>query len=226
MDPLTQQLMQRAWNAEKLRRQKAAIKRIVTTLRKQSLELGPLLNDDERDALDDAARVLDRWTGKAERAFKAKHRTEQEEHKRREQRRNRTLEALRERYGGDSLDEQIRHACAMAKLDGYSSDIPGSLRNAMRWIENATRTRPGMDAGRYLRNELKNRVNEGMRSIADTIAYRTEPVADLLHKAFEKIDGTVGRDAAETSELITEVRAFLVRQQIVQANKGRPQSST
>ncbi|MCP5439693.1 MAG: hypothetical protein H6958_03585 [Chromatiaceae bacterium] len=226
MDPLTQQLMQRAWSAEKLRQQKATIKRIVTTLRKQSSELGPLLDDDERAALDNAARVLDRWTGKAERAFKAKHRTEQEEHKRQEQRRNRTLEALRARYGGDSLDEQIRHACAMAKLDGYSSDIPGSLRNAMRWIENATRTRPRMDAGRYLRNELKDCVNEGMRSIADTIAYRTEPVADLLHKAFERLDGTIVRDNAETRELITEVRAFLVRQQIVQANKGQPQSGT
>jgi len=226
MDPLTQRLMQRAWNAEKLRRQKAAIKRIVTTLRKQSSQLGPLLDDNERDALDNAARVLDRWTGKAERAFKAKHRMEQEEQKRQEHRRHQTLEALRARYGGDSPDELIRHACALAKLDDYSSGIPGSLRNAMRWIENATRTRPGMDAGRYLRNELRNRVNEGMRSIADTIAYRTEPVPDLLHKAFERIDGTIVRDDTETSELITEVRAFLVRQQIVQANKDRPQSST
>lgn len=60
MDPLTQQLMQRAWNAERLRRQKVAIKRIVTTLRKQSSELGLLLNDDERAALDNAAHVLDR----------------------------------------------------------------------------------------------------------------------------------------------------------------------
>ena len=51
-------------------------------------------------------------------------------------------------------------------------------------------------------------------------------MADLLRKAFEKIDGTVARDAAETSELITEVRAFLVRQQIVQANKDRPQGGT
>ena len=226
MDPLTQRLMQRAWSAEKLRRQKAAIKRIATNLRKQSSELGPLLDDDERAALDSAARVLDRWTGKAERAFKAKRRTEQDEYRRQEQRRNQTLEALRARYGGDSLDDQIRHACAMAKLDDYSSDIPGSLRKAMGWIESATRERPGMNAGRYLRKELEDRVNEGMRSIADTIAYRTEPVADLLHKAFAKIDGTVGRDAAETSELITEVRAFLVRQQIVQANKDRPQSST
>jgi hypothetical protein len=226
MDPLTQQMMQRAWNAEKLRRQKAAIKRIATTLRKQSSELGPLLDDNERAALDNAARVLDRWTGKAERAFKAKHRTELEEHRRQEQRRSRALEALRARYGGDSPDEQIRHACAMAKLDGYSIDIPGSLRNATRGIENASRTRPGMDAGRYMRNDLKDRVNEGIRSIADTIAYRTEPVADLLNKAFERIDGTIVRDAAETTELITEVRAFLVRQQIVQANKDRPQSGT
>ena len=226
MDPLTQQLMQRAWNAERLRRQKAAIKRIVTTLRKQSSELGPLLNDDERAALDNAARVLDRWSGKAERAFKVKHRTEQEEQRRQEQRKNRAIEALRARYGGDSPDEQIRNACAMAKLDGYSSDIPGSLRNAMGWIESATRARPGMDAGRYLRNELKDRVNERMRSIADTIAYSTEPVADLLHKAFGRIDGTIVRDDAETTELITEVRTFLVRQQFVKANKGRPQSGT
>jgi len=226
MDPLTQQLMQRAWNAEKLRRQKAAIKRIVTTLRKQSSELGPLLDDNERAALDNAARVLDRWTGKAERAFKAKHRTEQEEQSRQEQRRNRAFEALRARYGGDSPDEQIRHACAMAKLDDYSSDIPGSLRNAMGWIESATPERPGMNAGRYLRNELKDRVNEAMRSIAGSIAYRTEPVADLLHTVFERIDGTIHKDDAKTSELITEVRTFLVRQQIVQANKGRPQSST
>ena len=49
MVPLTQQLMQRAWNAEKLRRQKAAIKRIVTTLRKQSSELGPLLEHHARE---------------------------------------------------------------------------------------------------------------------------------------------------------------------------------
>ena len=226
MDPLTQQLMQRAWNAEKLRRQKAAIKRIVTTLRKQSSELAPLLDDNERAALDNAARVLDRWTGKAERAFQVKHRTEQEEQRHQEQRRNRTLEALRTRYGGDSPDEQIRNACAMAKLDGYSSDIPGSLRNAMGWIESATRERPGIDAGRYLRNELRDRVNEGMRSIADAIAYSTEPEADLLHKAFERIDSAIHKADAETSELITEVRTFLVRQQIVQANKGRPQSGT
>ena len=226
MDPLTQQLMQRAWNAEKLRRQKAAIKRIVTTLRKQSSELGRLLNDDERAALDNAARVLDRWTGKAERAFKAKHQMEQEEQRRQEQRRSRALEALRARYGDDNPDEQIRNAFAMAKLDGYSSDIPGSLRNAIGWIESATRERPGMDAGRYLRKELKDRVNEGMRSIADTIAYRTEPVPDLLHMAIDRIDVTIGRDDAETTELITEVRTFLVRQQIVQANKGRPQSGT
>ena len=226
MDPLTKQMMQRAWNAEKLRRQKAAIKRIVTTLRKQSSELGPLLDDNERAALNDAARVLDRWTGKAERAFKAKRRTEQDEHRRQEQRRNRTLEALRARYGDGSLEEQIRNACAMAKLDDYSSDIPGSLRHAMGWIESSTRTRPGMDAGRYLRNELRDRVNEGMRSIADPIAYSTEPVADLLHKAVEKIDSAIHKDDAETSELITEVRTFLVRQQLVKANKGRPQSGT
>jgi len=226
MDPLTQQLMQRAWNAERLRRQKAAIKRIVTTLRKQSSELGPLLNDDERAALDNAACVLDRWTGKAEHAFQVRHRTEQEEQRRQEQRRSRAIEALRSCYGGDSPEEQIRNACAMAKLAGYSSDIPGFRRNAMGWIESATRTRPGMDAGRYLRNELKDRVNERIRSIADTIAYRTEPVADLLNKAFEGIDGTIVRDAAETTELITEVRTFLVGQQIVQANEGRPQSGT
>jgi hypothetical protein len=36
MDPLTRTLMQRARTAEKLRQQKAAMKRIVTTLRKQS----------------------------------------------------------------------------------------------------------------------------------------------------------------------------------------------
>ena len=53
-----------------------------------------------------------------------------------------------------------------------------------------------------------------------------EPVADLLNKAFERIDGRIVRDAAETTEFITEARTFLVRQQVVQANKGRPQSGT
>lgn len=155
-----------------------------------------------------------------------KHRTEQEEQRRQEQRRSRAIEALRARYGGDSPEEQIRTACAMAMLDGCSSDIPGSLRNAIGWIESATGARPGMAAGRYLRNEINDRVDEGVRSIAETIAYGTEPVADLLHTAFERIDGSIHKDDAETSELITEVRTFPVRQRIVKANKGRLHSRT
>ena len=69
----------------------------------------------------------------------------------------------------------------------------------------------------YMAQETRQ---QPQRAIANTIAYRTEPVADLLNKAFERIDGTVVRDAAETTELITEVRTFLVRQQIVQANRS------
>ncbi len=81
MYPWTQQRLQHTWNAEKLCRQKAVTKRIFTTLRKQSSESGPLLGDHDHAALNNAAHVLDRWTGKAERAFKAQHRTKQVERK-------------------------------------------------------------------------------------------------------------------------------------------------
>ena len=82
MDALTQKLIDRAWNADKLRRQKAAIKRTVTSIRNQARDLDALLDHDEREVLFAAARVLDRWTGKAERAFTAKNQTEKAEAKR------------------------------------------------------------------------------------------------------------------------------------------------
>lgn len=225
IDPLAQQLIDRAWNAEKLRRQKAAIKRLVTTLRRQSCKLGTLLEVDERAVLDEAARILNRWTGKAERAFEGKHRAEQEVQRRQAQRSSRALGALRARYTADSLDEQIRYTCAIAKLDGYSPDFPESLRKEMRWIENTARSRPGMDAGRHLRNELKNHVNEGMRSTADVIGYRTDPLAELLQQVFEKIDATIARYDEDANDLIAEVRTFLVSQKIKQANEAGPQNA-
>ncbi len=65
-----------------------------------------------------------------------------------------------------------------------------------------------MDASRFLRSELRGRVNEGMHSIGVTIAYRTESVAGLLHNAFERIRGTIVRDDVEFAELINKVRAL------------------
>ncbi len=222
MDPLTEKLLQRAWNADSLRRQKAAIKRVVNSLRKQVSELGPLLDDDEKAALEHAARVLDRWTGKAERAFEAKHQTEQAEAARRQQRLRDALQALRTRYAGDAPEEQVRRTGAMTGQGAYPEDFVDWLRREMALLDSRARKYPGTDAGKALRNALQHRFDEAMHAIADEVAYRTEPLSDLLPPVIARIDDAMAENEAETNELIAETRAFLVRHQLVQANKPRP----
>ena len=117
MDALTQKLIDRAWNADKLRKQKASIKRTVTSIRNQARDLDALLDHDEREALFAAARVLDRWTGKAERAFTAKNQAEKAEAKRQASRASQARKAIMARYASDELEQQIRHACAIASSD-------------------------------------------------------------------------------------------------------------
>ena len=54
--------------------------------------------------------------------------------------------------------------------------------------------------------------------IVDTIAYRTDPLADMLAQAHLRIDQSMATNRVEVDRLIVEVRAFLVRVQIERAN--------
>ena len=160
MDPLTQQLMQRAWNAEKLRQQKATIKRIVTTCANNPRSSGrcsmmtsvPHSTMRRASSTDGQVRpnAPSRQSTEQSRRNKASG-TAQKPH----------VEALRARYGGDSLTNRFATPVQWQSWTATPVTYRAPLRNAMRWIENATRTRLRMDAGRHLRNELKDRVNEG-----------------------------------------------------------------
>jgi len=132
MDALTRKLIDRAWNADRLRRHKVAIKRTVTGIRNQAHNLDALLDDDEREALSAAVRGLDRWTAKAERAFTEKNKLEKAEATRQTTRATQARKAIMERYASDALEQQIRHACAIASSDSYLPALPTRLREEMQ----------------------------------------------------------------------------------------------
>ena len=218
MDALTQKLIDRAWNADKLRRQKAAIKRTVTSIRNQARDLDALLENDEREALFAAARVLDRWTGKAERAFTAKTQAEKAEAKRQELRASQARKAIMARYASDGLEQQIRHACAIASSDSYLPALPTRLRKGMQALVSDKQPLFRGDPASRFRRELRRAFDEAVNMIVDTMAHRTDPLADMLEQAHLRIDQSMATNRVEVDRLIVEVRAFLVRVQIERAN--------
>jgi len=218
MDALTQKLIDRAWNADKLRRQKAAIKRTVTSIRNQARDLDALLDHDEREVLFAAARVLDRWTGKAERAFTAKNNTEKAETKRRAARASQARKAIMTRYASDELEQQIRHACAIASSDRYLPALPTRLREEMRALVSDKRPLFRDDPASRFRRELRRAFDEAVQLFVGTMAYRTDPLADMLEQAHLRIDQSMATNRVEVDRLVVEVRAFLVRVQIERAN--------
>jgi len=219
MDALTQKLIDRAWNADKLRKQKASIKHTVTSIRNQARDLDALLENDEREALFAAARVLDRWTGKAERAFTAKNNTEKAEAKRQAARASQARKAIMTRYASDELEQQIRHACAIASSDRDLPALPTRLREEMQALVSDKRPLFRDDPASRFRRELKRAFDEAVQSIVDTIAYRTDPLADLLAQAYLRIDQSMATNHVEVDRLIVEVKASLVRVQIERANE-------
>ena len=162
MDALTQKLIDRAWNADRLRKQKASIKRTVTSIRNQARDLDALLDDDEREVLFAAARVLDRWTGKAERAFTAKNQAEKAEAKRQATRATQARKAIMARYAGDDLEQQIRHACAIASSDRYLPALPTRLREEMRALVSDKRPLFRDDPASRFRRELRRAFDEAV----------------------------------------------------------------
>jgi len=218
MDALTQKLIDRAWNADKLRKHKAAIKRTVTSIRNQARDLDALLDHDEREVLFAAAQVLDRWTGKAERAFTAKTHAEKAEAKRQALRASQARKAIMTRYASDELEQQIRHACAIASSDSYLPALPTRLREEMQALVSDKRPLFRDDPASRFRRELRRAFDEAVQSIVDTMAYRTDPLADMLEQAHLRIDQSMATNRVEVDRLIVEVRAFLVRVQIERAN--------
>ncbi|MGB5453530.1 MAG: hypothetical protein WBN00_15695 [Sedimenticolaceae bacterium] len=223
MDALTQKLIDRAWNADRLRKQNASIKRTVSSIRNQARDLDALLDDDEREALFAAARVLDRWTGKAERAFTAKNQAEKAEAKRQATRATQARKAIMARYAGDDLAQQIRHACAIAGSESYLPALPTRLREEMQALLSDKRPLLRVDPGSRFGREFRREFDQAVQLIVDAIAYRTDPLADLLAQAYRRIDQSVATNRVEVDRLIVEVQAFLVRVQIERAN-AVPQS--
>ena len=74
------------------------------------------------------------------------------------------------------------------------------------------------DPGSRFRRELRREFDEAVQLIVGTIAYRTDPLAELLAQAYLWIDQSMATDRMEVDRLIVEVKAFLVRVQIERAN--------
>ena len=206
MDALTQKLIDRAWNADRLRKQKAAIKRTVTSIRNQARDLDALLDNDEREALFAAARVLDRWTGKAERAFTAKNKAEKAEETRQATRASQARKAIMARYASDALEQQIRHACAIASSDSYLTALPTRLREEMQALVSDKRPLFRDDPASRFGRELRRAFDEAVQSIVNTIAYRTDPLADTLEQTYRWIDQSIETNRVDVDRLIVEVQ--------------------
>jgi hypothetical protein len=127
------------------------------------------------------------------------------------------------RYVSDELEQQIRHACAMASSDSYLPALPTRLREEMQALVAGRIPLFRDDPGSRFRRELRREFDEAVQLIVDTIAYRTDPLADLLEQAYRRIDQSMETDRMDMDRLLEEVKAFLVRVQIERAN-AVPQS--
>ena len=74
------------------------------------------------------------------------------------------------------------------------------------------------DPGSRFRRKLRREFDEAVQSVVDTMAYRTDPLAELLAQAYLWIDQSIETNHLEVDRLIVEVRTFLVRVRIARAN--------
>ena len=147
-----------------------------------------------------------------------KNRIEKAEAKRQATRATQARKAIMARYAGDDLEQQIRHACAIAGSDSYLPALPTRLREEMRALASDKRPLFRDDPASRFRRELRRAFDEAVSLIVDTIAYRTDPLAVMLSQAYLRIDHSITTNRVEVDRLIVEVRAFLVRVQIERAN--------
>jgi hypothetical protein len=82
----------------------------------------------------------------------------------------------------------------MTGQGAYPEDFVDWLRREMALLDSRARKYPGTDAGKALRNALQHRFDEAMHAIADEVAYRTEPLSDLLPPVIARIDDAMAEN--------------------------------
>ena len=217
MHELTQKLIDKAWNSDQLRKQKAQIKRTVTAIGKQRQELAGLLTDAEDKQLSETAYLLDKWAAKAERAFKEKLAAEKAEEQRRTQREQVAEKALLERYSTPDLRPRIVATCAICTVN--SPDWPElsakKIREKMHWIEN-NQDHQWANSDHLVRDINAVFASE-IRSLARSIGYRQSPIDALIEEEAAKIDAEIEKQRLALSELLSEFDKWMVKRQLIEA---------
>jgi len=220
-DDLTQRLMRKAWNADQLRKQKAQIKRTVTAIGKQRQQLDGLLTSDEDKQLSEAARLLDRWAAKAERAFKEKQAVEKAEKQRRAKRIAIAVTALQEQYTVTDLRERIIITCALSYADdaGFPELTVDKIKLEMTWIENNPEHQ--WANSNHLIQTINTAFNDAIRSLASNISfecgYRDSDVEPVITEFKAKIDLEIDRQRLKLSSLLDALDEWLVKRRLIES---------
>lgn len=218
MDNLIQTLINKAWGADDLKKQKAQIKRTVTAINKQRQDLEGLLDAEESQALVEAVRVLDRWTAKAEKALKEKVKAERGEEDRRAERIAIAEPKISERFGSTDIRELAVNGCVLAQIVSPSWPVMkvSEIHEDMRLLTDDPG--PHRNPAEWLTNGIKQGFSDVKQELMCGIAASRRPLDELLNDLFDK----AGKDEAESSEaycaLKAEINTFLVRHRIAGAN--------
>jgi hypothetical protein len=218
-DDLTRRLFERYRSPDDLRKKTLALKRALTSLRNElgDLQKACLLDASELQTLADAFAVIDRWTGKAERAHKERARVAGVEQERVRARQAAALHSLRERLAANDFRRQIVVGDAIAAVTRHfgRGDWLHYLLESARLPRNTLRA---------IGNDISRRYADQLRELAERIDYREEPVADLVEQWLAKV--AEAERPAQCAPVITELEQLIARAALEQANPNAGQPRT
>jgi len=215
-------------NSDERRKEQTQLRKSGSMLSKLAKE-SKYLSDKERVQLCNSAEIIERLATAAEKSKKVLKAQEDAEKKRVEQRHAKVLQILRAKYAPEGWQESLKIGAAMSIVRGDDRLRGGPyevIRNEMRRIDKNYGTDTWhRSALSLIKEEINTIYRDAYGGVARHYSHEKEPIEVMTNQFIDDVEQTMSKETNNVNELIEELNSFMVRHQLIEANKSSTKQS-